>query len=59
MSAPNSSDNMYLTLLSGAGAVVSLSAIQPLLTFTASIIAIVSGSYSIWLQYKKTKNEKL
>jgi hypothetical protein len=41
-----------LTAISGICAVVSLSQIQPVLTFIASLIAIISGLYSI---YKKSK----
>jgi hypothetical protein len=41
-----------LTAISGICAVVSLSQIQPVLTFIASLIAIISGIYSI---YKKSK----
>jgi hypothetical protein len=41
-----------LTAISGICAVVSLSQIQPVLTFIASLIAIMSGLYSI---YKKSK----
>jgi hypothetical protein len=41
-----------LTAISGICAVISLSQIQPILTFIASLIAIISGVYSI---YKKSK----
>jgi hypothetical protein len=41
-----------LTAISGLCAVISLSDIQPILTFIASLIAIFSGVYSI---YKKSK----
>ena len=41
-----------LTAISGLCAVISLSDIQPVLTFIASLIAIFSGVYSI---YKKSK----
>jgi hypothetical protein len=41
-----------LTAISGICAVISLSQIQPVLTFVASLIAIISGLYSI---YKKSK----
>jgi len=41
-----------LTAISGICAVISLSQIQPILTFIASLIAIISGLYSI---YKKSK----
>lgn len=44
--------NPPLTAISGFCAVISLSNIQPILTFVASIIAIASGIYSI---YKKSK----
>ena len=45
-------DNPPLTAISGICAVISLSDIQPILTFIASLIAIISGVYSI---YKKSK----
>jgi len=41
-----------LTAISGICAVISISDIQPVLTFIASLIAIFSGLYSI---YKKSK----
>jgi len=44
--------NPPLTAISGICAVVSISQIQPVLTFIASLIAISSGLYSI---YKKSK----
>jgi hypothetical protein len=44
--------NPPLTAISGFCAIVSLSQIQPVLTFLASLIAIISGVYSI---YKKSK----
>lgn len=46
-------NNPPLNAISGICAVVSLSQIQPVLTFIASLIAIASGVYSI---YKKSKN---
>ena len=45
-------NNLPFTAISGFCAVISLSDIQPVLTFIASIIAIFSGVYSI---YKKSK----
>ena len=45
-------NNPPLTAISGFCAVISLSDIQPVLTFIASLIAIISGVYSI---YKKSK----
>jgi len=45
-------DNPPLTAISGICALISLSDIQPVLTFIASLIAILSGIYSI---YKKSK----
>jgi hypothetical protein len=45
-------NNPPLTAISGICAVISISDIQPVLTFTASLIAIISGVYSI---YKKSK----
>lgn len=47
MSASPSSDNALLSVVSAISAVITLSAIQPYLTFTASIIAIVSGLYTL------------
>jgi hypothetical protein len=44
--------NPPLTAISGFCAVISLSDIQPILTFVASLVAITSGVYSI---YKKSK----
>jgi hypothetical protein len=44
--------NPPLTAISGICAVVSITDIQPVLTFIASLIAIFSGLYSI---YKKSK----
>ena len=44
--------NPPLTAISGICAVISLSDIQPILTFVASLVAITSGVYSI---YKKSK----
>ena len=45
-------NNPPLTAISGFCAVISLSDIQPILTFVASLVAITSGVYSI---YKKSK----
>lgn len=45
-------NNPPLTAISGFCAVISLSDIQPMLTFVASLVAIISGIYSI---YKKSK----
>jgi len=45
-------NNPPLTAISGFCAVISLSDIQPILTFIASLVAITSGVYSI---YKKSK----
>lgn len=53
MNASNHTDNIYLSIISGVFAVVSLSAIQPYLTFAASIIAIASGLYSFTKKGKK------
>jgi hypothetical protein len=47
-----SQHNPPLNAISGICAVVSITDIQPVLTFTASLIAIFSGLYSI---YKKSK----
>jgi hypothetical protein len=48
--------NNNLTILSGVSALVSIGSIQPLLTFAASLIAIVSGLYSIYIKHKKNKS---
>lgn len=45
--------NPPLTAISGFCAVISLSDIQPILTFVASLVAITSGVYSIYKKYKK------
>ncbi len=49
----NSLDNTYLSMISGFCAFISLSDIQPALTFVASIVAIVSGVYSIFRKKRK------
>lgn len=53
MSASHSTDNVILSMISAVSAVVSLSAIQPVLTFIASLIAIASGLYSFVKKSKK------
>lgn len=49
----NNLDNTYLSILSGFCAFISLSDIQPVLTFVASIVAIASGIYSIFRKKRK------
>lgn len=49
----SSLDNSYLSMVSGFCAFISLTDIQPLLTFVASIVAIVSGIYSILRKKRK------
>ena len=49
----NNLDNNYLSMISGFCAFISLSDIQPVLTFVASIVAIVSGFYSVTRMKKK------
>ena len=53
MSASHSTDNVILSMISAISAAVSLSAIQPALTFIASLIAIASGLYSFVKKSKK------
>ena len=56
MNAPASSDNGLLAMISGISAFITITSIQPYLTFAASIIAIVSGLYSLrYLIFKKKK----
>ena len=49
----NNLDNTYLSMISGFCAFISLSDIQPMLTFVASIVAIVSGIYSLVKKKRK------
>lgn len=49
----NNLDNTYLSMISGFCAFISLSDIQPVLTFVASIVAIVSGIYSLLKKKRK------
>jgi len=49
----NNISDSYLSMLSGFCAFISISAIQPVLTFVASILAIVSGVYSILKKKRK------
>ena len=49
----NNLDNTYLSMISGFCAFISLSDIQPVLTFVASIVAIVSGIYSLVKKKRK------
>lgn len=53
-SDPNSG---ILSMISAVFALVSITAIQPALTFVASIVAIASGIYSMYRNYKKNKNK--
>ena len=47
--------NIYLSMISGVCAVISLSTIQPYLSLAASLIAIASGLYSFVNKGKKKK----
>jgi hypothetical protein len=49
----SSVNNAYLSMVSGFCAFISLTNIQPVLTFVASIVAIVSGIYSIVRKKRK------
>ena len=49
----NNLDNTYLSMISGFCVFISLSDIQPVLTFVASIVAIVSGIYSVIRRKRK------
>lgn len=51
---PNS---FFLSMVSAFFAVVTLTAIQPWLTFIASLVAIASGLYSMYRNYKKSKRK--
>lgn len=53
-SDPNSG---ILSMVSAIFAFVSITSIQPILTFTASIVAISSGLYSMYGNYKKSKRK--
>jgi hypothetical protein len=48
-----STDNVVLNLTCWLFTIVSLTSIQPMLTFIASIIAIASGVVSIYKKLKK------
>lgn len=50
-------NNFFLSMVSAFFAVVTLTAIQPWLTFIASLVAIASGIYSMHRTYKKSKNK--
>jgi uncharacterized BrkB/YihY/UPF0761 family membrane protein len=52
MNAPETG-NAYLSICSSVCAFLSIASIQPMLTFVASIVAIVSGTYSIIKATKK------
>lgn len=53
-SDPNTS---ILSMISAIFALVSLTAIQPYLTFVASLVAIASGLYSMHRNYRKSKRK--
>lgn len=50
-------NNLVLSMVSAFFAVVTLTSIQPMLTFIASIVAIASGIYSMYRNYKKSKRK--
>lgn len=55
MNSNTDSNSFLLSTISAFCAVVTLSSIQPILTFIASIIAIVSGIYSMYRNFNKKK----
>lgn len=52
------SGNFYLSMVSAFFAAISFATIQPALQFLATIIAIISGIYSMYINYKKSKRKK-
>jgi len=52
MNAPETG-NAYFSICSTVCAFLSIASIQPMLTFIASIVAIISGTYSIIKSTKK------
>jgi hypothetical protein len=48
----------FATIVSISSAVVSVSNIQPFVTLTASLVAIVSGLFAIRYYYRVTKTLK-
>jgi uncharacterized membrane protein HdeD (DUF308 family) len=59
MSNTSDINSGILSMVSAIFAFVSLTAIQPILTFIASIIAIVSGIYSMYRNFNKNYNRNL
>lgn len=57
MSTPTETGNVYLSIVSAFCAVVSLSAVQPILTFIASIVGICSGLYVMFKGKFKSKRK--
>jgi hypothetical protein len=55
---PHSNQADTLTIVSGLGAVVSITSIQPIVTLLASLVAIVSGVFAIRYYWKATKKFK-
>jgi hypothetical protein len=47
-----------LTIVSGLGALVSITSIQPIVTLLASLVAIASGLFAIRYYYKAAKKFK-
>jgi hypothetical protein len=52
------SGNIYLSMISAFFAAISFATIQPALQFFATLVAIFSGIYSIYINYKKSKRKK-
>lgn len=50
--------NFYLSMVSAFFAAMSFATIQPAMQFLATLIAIFSGIYSMYLNYKKSKRKK-
>ena len=57
MNTPTETGNVYLSMVSAFCAILSLSAIQPILTFIASIVGICSGLYVMLKANGKSKNK--
>jgi len=55
---PHSNQADTLTIVSGLGAVVSITSIQPIVTLLASLVAIISGVFAIRYYWKATKKFK-
>lgn len=50
--------NFYLSMVSAFFAAVSFTSIQPALQVLATLVAICSGIYSMYLNHKKSKRKK-